>query len=181
MINYIKIDQWKTIHIVVIFLSKEIIIVLCSNVSLFSKEYNKKTSLEQHVIVFWAPDFFYTKLGEKIIHVTCKGVHVMYSGPSLSGHSQQRLPFLIVATTFWHYNCKCIYYSLSPKATSLISSCDHIFLGNRVTLLEGDYCIKYPITLSLSMGRNQADVEIRWIITNWHCNYGNTAWSIYFK
>ncbi len=39
-----------------------------------------------------------------------------YGGPCLSGHSQQRPPFLMWPQLFG----ACIYFSLSPKATSLM-------------------------------------------------------------
>ncbi len=42
----------------------------------------------------------------------------------------------------YSYMYQCIYFSLSPVATSL--NCGDSFLANRVALLERDYCIAYP-------------------------------------
>ena len=44
--------------------------------------------------------------------------YAIYSGSSLSGHSQQR-PFS-KATNIFRYYYQCIYFSLSPKATTLM-------------------------------------------------------------
>ncbi len=66
------------------------------------------------------------------------------SGPSLGGHSTEAT-LSNVATYFWPYYYKCIYFSLSPKATSLMWP---KFLANRVALLEGDYCTSYLWTSS---------------------------------
>ncbi len=48
-----------------------------------------------------------------------RNIKQKYSGPSLSGHSQQRSP-PIKATVLSRYYCKCIDFSLSPKATPLM-------------------------------------------------------------
>ncbi len=62
----------------------------------------------------------------------------MYSGPSLSGHTQQRPPSLmrpqIVAAPT-------INVFTSPSHQRPPLECGHNFLANRVALSQRDYCI----------------------------------------
>ncbi len=74
------------------------------------------------------------RLQYKLLHCICS--YFLYSGPSLSGHSQQRLPSLMWSKVFC-CQYEFIYIFLSQKVTSLMWQ---QFLGiYKVALLERDY------------------------------------------
>ena len=61
-----------------------------------------------------------------------------YSGPSLSGYSQQRPPSLMMPQIF-ATGARTAFTSPSCQRPTLY--CGHNFLANRVAILEEDYCI----------------------------------------
>ncbi len=95
--------------------------------------------------------------GWSLTHVVIPILHEQepYSGPSLSGHSQPR-PSLYEVTNICHCYQECIYFSLSPKATSVLWP---QFLGKQCGRIRGVLVISACILLSAHVLRSTPQLQ----------------------
>ncbi len=97
--------------------------------------------------LFWQDEFFFLrKLCPESLHLLS---NVQWSLCSWPLSTEATLSNNGINLCRYYYQC--VYFFLSPKATSL--KCGQYFVANRVTLLERDCCTPYTNTSELSHGR----------------------------